>query len=245
MSTSHAATTAPAVRVATLPGVFRPRSDARLLSAVMRDHGLARGARALDLFTGSGVLAVAAALAGATQVTAVDLSRRAVLSARLNAWRNGVGARVSVRRGDVFAPVAGERFDLIVANPPYLPGEERLPRGGAARAWEGGADGRLLVDRLCDGAAGHLTPDGRLLFVQSSLTGERESRERLRAAGLRPRLLARERGPLGPLARERASELRALGRLGPGDTEELLVFLAEPAGAEAAQTEPARTEPAR
>jgi release factor glutamine methyltransferase len=227
MSTSHAEIAPPAVRVATLPGVFRPRSDALLLAAVMREHRLARGARTLDLFTGSGVLAVAAAHAGAAQVTAVDLSRRAVLTARLNAWRNGVGDRVTVRRGDVFAPVAGERFDLVLANPPYLPGAEELPRGGAARAWEGGADGRLLVDRLCDGAAGHLAPNGRLLFVQSSLTGERETRERLRAAGLRPRLLARERGPLGPLARARADELRARGRLGPGGTEELLVFLAE------------------
>ncbi len=81
------ATTAPlrpraTVRVATLPGVFRPRSDALLLVAAMRERGLARGAGALDLFTGSGVLAVAAALEGAREVTAVDLSRRAVLTAR-------------------------------------------------------------------------------------------------------------------------------------------------------------------
>ena len=140
------------VRIATLPGVFRPRSDAVLLANVVRARELARDAKVLDVFAGSGVLAVATALEGAREVTAVDLSRRAVLTARLNARRNGVHLRAL--RGDLFAPVAGERFDLIVANPPYLPGGEQLPRRGPARAWEGGRDGRALVNRLCDVARG-------------------------------------------------------------------------------------------
>jgi release factor glutamine methyltransferase len=211
------------LRVATLPGVFRPHSDARLLAAVMRERGLARGAATLDLFTGSGVLAVAAAREGARAVTAVDLSRRAVLTARLNARRNGV--RVRALRGDLFGPVAGERFDLVVANPPYLPGDDALPQGGAARAWEGGADGRALVDRLCLDVAAHLTPGGRLLLVQSSLTGERETRRLLSAAGMAPAVVARRRGPLGPLARARAGLLRARGLLEPGcDEEEVIVI---------------------
>lgn len=211
------------VRIATLPGVFRPRSDALLLASVVRDRGLARGAKVLDLFTGSGVLAVATALEGARQVTAVDLSRRAIVTTRLNARRNGV--RVRALRGDLFAPVADERFDLIVANPPYLPGDEKLPRGGPARAWEGGHDGRALVDRLCDGARDRLTEQGRLLLVQSSLTGEAATLDRLAAVGLRARLLARRRGPLGPLARARAEQLRARGRLArDSDEEEILVI---------------------
>lgn len=219
------------VRVATLPGVFRPRSDALLLAAVMRERGLARDARVLDLFTGSGVLAVAAALEGARRVTAVDLSRRAVLSARLNALRNGVGDRLRSVRGDLFAPVDGERFELIVANPPYLPGDDEPPATGAARAWEGGRDGRLLVDRLCDGARERLAPGGALLLVQSSLTGEAETLDRLAAGGLPGRVVARRRGPLGPLARARAERLRAQGRLAPGsDEEELLVVLARREG---------------
>jgi release factor glutamine methyltransferase len=211
------------VRIAAPPGVFRPRSDALLLAAVVRERRLARGARVLDLFTGSGVLAVAAAREGASAVTAVDLSRRAVLAARLNGRRNGV--RVRALHGDLFAPVAGERFDLITANPPYLPGDDELPRGGASRAWEGGADGRVLVDRLCAAAPAHLAPGGRLLIVQSSLTGERETLDRLADAGLRARVLVRRRGPLGPLARERRTELEAIGRLAPGaEEEELLVI---------------------
>jgi len=228
------------VRVATLPGVFRPRSDALLLAAAMRERGLARGAAVLDLFTGSGVIAVAAALEGARSVTAVDLSRRAVLTARLNALRNGVGRRVRTLRGDLFAPLGGERFDLLTANPPYLPGAAEPPRG-AARAWEGGSDGRLLVDRLCAGARERLAPGGTLLLVQSSLTGERETLERLAAGGLDARVTIRRRGPLGPLARERADELRALGRLEPGsDEEELLVIEASAPPLARAPQEPPR-----
>ena len=159
------------MRILTLPGVFRPRSDAALLACTMHDQRLARGARVLDLFTGSGALAIAAAQSGARDVVAVDVSRRAVLSARLNAWRNGVtvgnGVTVDVRRGDLWQPVAGERFDLILANPPYLPSaRDTPPRTGAARAWEAGVDGRALLDRLCRDAHAHLQPGGTLLIVQ-------------------------------------------------------------------------------
>jgi release factor glutamine methyltransferase len=65
------------VRIFTLPGVFQPRSDAHLLAATVRAHGLVHGARVLDVCCGSGVLAIAAACAGAREVSAVDVSRRA------------------------------------------------------------------------------------------------------------------------------------------------------------------------
>jgi release factor glutamine methyltransferase len=213
------------VRIFTLPGVFQPRSDTRLLAATMREHGLARSARVLDVFTGSGALAVAAAREGASEVVAVDVSRRALASAWLNARRNG--ERVQVRRGDLFAPVTEERFDLILANPPYVPSpDDALPDSGAERAWDGGSDGRLLLDRLCDGAASHLRPGGTLLLVQSSICGEQETCERLAENGLEPQRLACERGPLGPLMRDRAELLEARGLLAPGHREEDVLVLA-------------------
>lgn len=191
----------------------------------MRERGLARGARVLELFAGSGALAVAAALEGAREVTAVDVSRRALATTWINARRNGV--RVRVRRGDLFAPVAGERFDLILANPPYVPSaDDALPRRGRARAWEGGADGRLLLDRLCAEAPAHLTPGGTLLLVQSSICGEQATLDRLYAAGLEPERVAAQRGPLGPLMRERAALLEARGLLEPGQREEDVLVLA-------------------
>ena len=206
-----------------LPGVFEPPSDAWLLVRVMRERGLARGARVLDVFTGSGVLAVAAAQADARSVTAVDVSRRAVVCAAFNGRLNGT--RVRALRGDLFEPVAGERFDLITANPPYVPGDE-LPARGAARAWEGGPDGRALVDRLAGEAAAHLTPGGTLLMVVSSLTGEDETLAALRAGGLEPEILARERGPLGPLVSARAELLERRGLLAPGEREEDVLVIA-------------------
>ena len=213
------------MRIITLPGVFQPRSDARLLAAAMRELGVASGARVLEVFAGSGAVAVAAAREGAREVTVVDVSRRALVSAWVNARCNG--ARVRARRGDLFAPVAGERFDLILANPPYVPGPaDALPRSGAARAWEGGGDGRTLLDRLCAEVPGVLAPGGTLLLVQSSVCGERATLDALRRAGLDARRVAAECGPLGPLMRARAELLEARGLLAPGQREEELLVLA-------------------
>ena len=212
------------MRIATLPGVFRPPSDSWLLVEAMRQNDLARGASVLDVFTGSGVLAVAAALAGARDVTAVDISRRAVLTARLNARLNRV--RVKALRGDIFEPVGQRRFDLVLANPPYVPGQsDDLPARGAARAWEAGRDGRALLDRFCPAVAAHLTPGGRVLIVQSSLSGERETLAALAAGGLEPEVLVRRTGGLGPIVSARAAALEERGLLAPGEREEELLVI--------------------
>jgi release factor glutamine methyltransferase len=214
--------TAP-LRLRTLPGVFSPHSDACLLAAVMAEQELAKGADVLDVFTGSGVLALCAARLGARSVTAIDVSRRAQITVGINARRNGV--RVRALRGDLFAPVKGESFDLIVANPPYLPGNEMLPRRGAARAWEGGPDGRLLVDRFLQEAPRHVRAGGSVLIVHSSLTGEEATVRRLTEQGLSAGVLARQLGPLGPLARAGVEQLRTRGVLANGvDREEVLVI---------------------
>lgn len=210
------------MRLVTLPGVFRPRSDAWLLAAAMREHLPPAGA-VLDLCTGSGVLAVAAARAGG-RVTAVDVSRRAIVCARLNARLNGV--RIRALRGDLLAPVAGERFDAVVSNPPYLPAaDDHLPRHGAARAWQAGREGRALLDRLCDEAPEHLRPGGTLMLVQSSVSGESATLERLRRAGLESEVVARHRGPLGPLLAGRVAVLEARGLLEPGQREEEILVV--------------------
>ena len=211
------------MRIARLPGVFRPRSDTWLLAAALRDRPELRDGDVLDVCTGSGALAIAAARAGARSVTAVDVSRRAVLAVRLNARLNGV--RVEVRRGDLLAAVPGRRFDLIVSNPPYLPGEAP-PALGRGRHTEAGATGRVLLDRLIDAAPAHLRPGGTLLVIHSSLNGETATLERMRAAGLRAEVAVRRRGPLGPLLAARAPALEAQGLLAPGERSEDLVVVA-------------------
>jgi release factor glutamine methyltransferase len=204
--------------------VFRPRSDTWLLADVLRRQPGLRDAAVLDVCTGSGAIAIAAALAGAGSVSAIDVSRRAVLCVRLNARLNGV--RVEVLRGDLLGPVAGRRFDVIAANPPYLPGaDDRLPARGAARHTEAGSGGRALLDRLIAAAPAHLAPGGLLLVTHSSVNGEAETLGRMRAAGLEPAVAERRSGALGPLLAARAPALESKGLLPPGErTEELLVL---------------------
>ncbi|MEV0981387.1 HemK2/MTQ2 family protein methyltransferase [Streptomyces sp. NPDC049915] len=209
-----------------LPGVYAPQDDTRLLAGALCDEPLPRGAAVLDVGTGSGALALEAARLG-MRVTAVDVSRRAVWSARLNAWRSGL--RLRIRRGNLFEPVRGQSFDLIVANPPYVPAPEgpRTPRG-AARAWDAGGDGRLLLDRICREAPGLLRPGGILLIVHSALSDPEQTLTCLRAAGLKASVTRRHRIGFGPVLRERQGWLRARGLLSAEDTsEELVVVRAE------------------
>jgi release factor glutamine methyltransferase len=210
------------MRIFTLPGVFQPRSDSWMLADALRSW-MPAGARVLDVCTGSGVVALAAARHGAGAVTAVDVSSRAVVTVRCNALLNGV--RVRALRGDLFDAVGGERFDVVVSNPPYVPSEDdALPSRGARRAWDAGRDGRELLDRIVDGAAAHLLPGGLLLLVHSSVIGEEATLSRLRSRGLGASVLRRRRGPLGPLLSGRAPQLEAAGLLAPGErTEEILV----------------------
>ena len=222
------------MRLLTLPGVFRPPSDSWLLAEYVRRERLAAGAAVLDLCSGSGVLAIAAAAEGAADVTAVDVSRRAVAAIRLNSWVNR--ARVEALTGDLFEPVRNRRFDLILANPPYLPGDvSTLPRRGPARAWEGGRSGRVFIERIASRANDHLTADGVLLIVCSTVCGERAILDVLERAGLRPDVVERSRGPLGPRLTARADWLRRQGLLLAEDEEEILVVRAgsaTPAGSE-------------
>jgi release factor glutamine methyltransferase len=212
------------MRLLTPPGVFRPRSDSRLLARVVR-AAAPRAGRVLDVCTGSGIVAISAALAGATEVVAVDLCRRSVVTAGLNARLNR--ARVDARRGDLYGPVAGERFDLIASNPPYLPGvdPDALGPRDPARAWEGGPDGRTLLDRVVDGAPEHLAGGGVLLVAHSSVCGVEATLARVAAAGLRGEVLERIPGPLGPMLGARAAALEARDLLRPGGREEDIVVI--------------------
>lgn len=212
------------MRLVTPPGVFRPISDTWLLADALDREPLRPGARVLDLCSGSGALAIRAALGGQRVVTAVDVSRLAVWTIKLNAALNRVPVRVL--RGDLFAAVAGERFDAIVANPPYVPAaRDELPTRGRARAWDAGRDGRALLDRICDHARVHLRPGGSLLVVHSSVLGVEPTVAALRAAGLSVDVPVRERGPLGPLMAGRRAHLEAAGLLAPGQREEDVVVV--------------------
>jgi ribosomal protein L3 glutamine methyltransferase len=125
--------------------------------------------RVLDLCTGSGCLAVLAALAfPRARIDAVDLSAGALALARRNVTAHRLGDRIALHRGDLFRPVAGQRYDLIISNPPYVDagGMAKLPpeyRHEPRMALAAGQDGLDLVRRILDEAPRHLRKGGGLL----------------------------------------------------------------------------------
>ncbi len=123
----------------------------------------------LDLCTGSGCLAILASrnFPNAT-IDAVDISKDAIEVASRNVRDYGLEDRITLHRGDLFAPLGGKRYDLIISNPPYVDalGMASLPRECRAEpklAFDGGADGLDIVRKILDEADRHLTPQGGLL----------------------------------------------------------------------------------
>jgi release factor glutamine methyltransferase len=148
-----------------------PRPDTEILVEVALERTRARSmyGRALDLCTGTGCVAVAFARARPTwRVTASDVSRDALGLAWENARRHGVAFSLRVAEGDLFAPFGGERFELVTANPPYIPSAELAELAPDIREFEprlaldGGADGLDVVRAIVAGAARHLEPGGVL-----------------------------------------------------------------------------------
>jgi len=125
--------------------------------------------RVLDLCTGSGCLAILAALRFPhAKVDAVDVSSDALAVAAINVAEHGLENRVTLLRGDLFEPTGATRYDLIITNPPYVDaaGMAGLPaecRHEPALALDGGGDGIAVVRRILAGATAHLTPGGGLL----------------------------------------------------------------------------------
>ena len=149
------------------PGVLIPRADTEILV----EKALAwmkPGARVLDIGTGSGAIAVSLAKLGRqAQVTAVDVSDRALEIARRNAERNG--AAVEFVKSDCFSALKGRKYDMIVSNPPYISADEMrglMPEvtREPELALFGGADGLDFYRRISREASEYLNEGGCLLF---------------------------------------------------------------------------------
>jgi release factor glutamine methyltransferase len=170
------------------PAVLIPRPDTE--HVVIEALALAKkleSPRIVDVGTGSGAIAIALARhhPGA-QVIATDVSAEALEMARRNAEKHGLANRIRFLRGNLLEPVAGEAFDLIVSNPPYIPSAElpRLPIGVRQYepliALDGGPDGFAVFDRLVAQARTQLASGGYLV-VEIGAPQEEPARARLGA----------------------------------------------------------------
>ena len=127
--------------------------------------------RILDLGTGSGILAIVCASLG-HEVVATDLNPVAIECARVNAERAQLPGSINIRYGDLFEPVVGERFDLIVWNPPFFDGQ---PHSRFDLSWRS----EDAIDRFATELITHLEPGGRILIIWSSQSLETELARRL------------------------------------------------------------------
>jgi release factor glutamine methyltransferase len=148
------------IPILVLPAVFNPALflTAELFIRTIRSEPDYNGLTVLDMGTGSGILAVTAALRGA-RTTACDINPEAIRAAEINARLNNV--TIDTRVGDLFAPVSGEKFDRIIFSPPLFEGD---PAPGIRQAFYGHA----IAERFCASLANFLAPGGYALVLASS-----------------------------------------------------------------------------
>jgi release factor glutamine methyltransferase len=184
--------------------VYHPAEDSMLLGEAMVAEKL-KGKKLLEVGCGSGVLAIIAAREGA-DVTAVDIDKAAVAVTMDNAVK--CDASIVVKLSDLFSAVEGEKFDLVVFNPPYLP--EDLPHYADSR-WSGGPDGRATIDRFIDKVDRHLNESGAVLLLVSSLSDIDKVIESFYKSRFVAKVIAKKKVPWEELAVLRAVRLGQAG----------------------------------
>jgi release factor glutamine methyltransferase len=172
--------------------VYEPAEDSFLFAENLH---VAAGEAVLDLGTGSGILAaVAAKTAGS--VVAMDVNPYAVRCAKDAARLNGVREKIDFILGDLFTALkTGVMFDLILFNAPYLPSEAGEEETWIGRSWAGGADGRQVVDKFIAEVPAYLKSHGRVLLMQSTLTGVEETLSGFKKHGLKAFVVAEQKLP--------------------------------------------------
>lgn len=164
-------------------GVYEPREDSWLMVDVLDEQDFT-GKHVLDVGTGSGILAYAAIQNDADRVTAVDINPAALANARTNLQAQDVDMeRVQLVESDLFSNVTGP-FDVILFNPPYVPGDPELDTM-EERSWIGGKDGREVTDRFLDQFAAYLSAGGEVFLLQSSRNDIEQTIDRFQEQGYR------------------------------------------------------------
>ena len=141
--------------------VYPPSEDSLLLlSAVKYAYG-----EVLDMFAGSGIIGLSAA-SNSDKVTFADINPNAIKAIEYNARKNGI-KNFECIESDLFSSLDKRRFDVIYANPPYLP--EKKERGWAGQALSGGKEGSELTIKIIRSLKDHLNPEGKAFIIISSV----------------------------------------------------------------------------
>ena len=163
------------------PGVALPGDGSLMIWRYLYEEGIGAHQRCLDVGCGTGILAIQLALNGAAHVHAIDIDARAVRNTESNAFRNGVGDRVSAARADVYPWVPEERYEVIVALLDQAPIDpyQQVASHRPVDYW-----GRTPFDHLVVKLRDALAPEGVAYIVQLSTLSRRRTAELLDASGL-------------------------------------------------------------
>jgi len=174
----------------THPNVYEPAEDTFILLENLR---VERRDRVLEIGTGTGIIAIKASMKS-LMVVATDINPFAIECSTKNIIANK-SFNVELRQGDLFEPVKGEKFDLILFNTPYLPtDDDEKINDELNAAWDGGVDGRMLIDRFIEGLPHYFNQGGRVQMVQSSLSDMNMTLKKLEDLGFQVSITARKKG---------------------------------------------------
>jgi release factor glutamine methyltransferase len=172
--------------------VYDPAEDSFLMA---ENFEVKEGEQVLDLGTGCGLLGILAAKK-AERVIAIDLNPFAIRCAKENSLINGLRDKIDFVQASLLKSLThSATFDLILFNAPYLPSEKDEGVSWIERAWAGGINGREVVDEFIFEAPLHLKPHGRVLLMQSTLTGVEETIRKFIARGLKAHVKAEHKQP--------------------------------------------------
>ncbi|MDP1551663.1 MAG: class I SAM-dependent methyltransferase [Methanobacteriaceae archaeon] len=177
------------MHIKTCKNVYNPAEDSFMLSNNLL---IKKGDFVLEIGTGTGIIGLNASKT-ALKVVATDINPYAIKCAIANKKLNDV-KNLEIRNGNLFNPVLNEKFDLVLFNTPYLPSEkDEGVDDHLDDAWNGGINGREVIDPFLDNVKNHLNNKGTVQLVQSSLSDIEKSCQKLKKMGFNVQITARER----------------------------------------------------
>ncbi|MGZ7069748.1 MAG: HemK2/MTQ2 family protein methyltransferase [Methanobacterium sp.] len=173
----------------THPEVYEPAEDSYLLADNL---DIKRTDEVLEIGTGTGFIAISASKK-AGKVIATDINDYAIKCAIKNVVTNKA-YNIELKKGSMFEPVQGEKFDLILFNAPYLPtSEDEKIDEELNTAFDGGPEGRDIIDEFIGEVKHHLNKEGRIQLVQSSLADNEKTISKLEELGFDAEITARQK----------------------------------------------------